>query len=245
MRTGVDFAWGRPDPTILKATGYSFVCRYLSHDTTGKSLTHAEAATYVAEGIDIVCVFEDGAARAVQGYAAGAADAAFAQAQALACGAPADVKLYFAVDFDTAGSPQRTDPYFNGIASVIGFARTGVYGGIEVVHHQMSRGVKYGWQTYAWSGGQWEPRAQLRQVQNGIKAGGIDADRNETAWPYFGQWRHPGGPTLTHAQWVWLHDDFIPKHYIAQLRAHAWTVLTSNPVKAKAIVDRYAPANIK
>ena len=238
MRTGIDFAYGTPNVGLLKATGYDFVCRYLSRDTT-KSLSHSEAAGYATEGVDIVCVFEDGAANALGGYAAGQADATFAREQAFAAGAPQDVKIFFAVDFDTAGTPQRTDAYFSGVGSVLTFARTGVYGGYEVVAHQMGRGIKYGWQTYAWSGGRWFPRAQLRQVENGITAGGVSADRDVATMPYFGQWRHPGGPTLTHSQWVWIHDVFIPRHYIANLRAHAWTVLSGDPAKAKALCDKY------
>ena len=44
---GVDYAWGRPGPAALKRAGAKFVCRYLSHDTTGKNLTRDEE--HVAE----------------------------------------------------------------------------------------------------------------------------------------------------------------------------------------------------
>jgi len=50
---------------------------------------------------------------------------------------------------------------------------------------------------------------------------------------------------LTHAQWVWLRSVFIPRHYSPALRARAWTILTSNPNAAYALVERYAPTALR
>src|SRR5262249_20698214 len=52
--------------------------------------------------------------------------------------------------------------------------------------------ITWGWQTYAWSGGQWDSRAQLRQTQNELGGGDLDADEAMTS--DYGQWR-PGGTT--------------------------------------------------
>ena len=38
-RQGLDYGWGRPSPSVLRAKGISFVCRYVSWDDTGKNLT--------------------------------------------------------------------------------------------------------------------------------------------------------------------------------------------------------------
>ncbi|MFI2206441.1 hypothetical protein ACH47Z_37915 [Streptomyces sp. NPDC020192] len=51
----------------------------------------------------------------------------------------------------------------------------------------------WGWQTYAWSGGNWDSRAQLRQVQNDITVAGHDADLDQAMAADFGQWGGKGG----------------------------------------------------
>jgi len=50
---------------------------------------------------------------------------------------------------------------------------------------------------------------------------------------------------LTHAQWAWVHNVYIPAHYAPALRARAWTTLTSNPDAALALVERYGPTNLR
>jgi len=95
--------------------------------------------------------------------------------------------------------------YMRGAASVMGgVERVGAYGEYDVVRQLFNDGlIAYGWQTYAWSYGWWEPRAQLRQVQNGITVGGEEVDRDEAWAPNYGQWgaraptpQLPGGAVL-------------------------------------------------
>ena len=200
MSNGLDFAWHQAlDYGAFKRQGFSFVARYLSHDD-GKNLHRDEAAAWLAQGINIVLVWETTSTRAEDGYAAGQQDARDAVAQAAACGAPANVPLFFAVDEDTTVGPKIT-AYAQGFASVIGIARTGVYGSYNVVRGCFDTGlVTYGWQTYAWSGGQWEPRAHLRQVQNGASVLGASSDLDQTTGPDYGQWRAqpiPEGPHMS------------------------------------------------
>ena len=57
VRKGVDYAWGRPSFSTMHHDGYSFVARYLSYDTSGKSLTHAEAQSLIHDGFDVVTVW--------------------------------------------------------------------------------------------------------------------------------------------------------------------------------------------
>jgi hypothetical protein len=187
-RYGVDYSWARPSPSSLHAQGYTFVARYLSYDTTGKNLSHAEADALIQAGLDIVSDWEEGATDALSGYALGAQEAHSAEQQALADGAPADRPIFFSVDFDaTPGDQTAIDSYFDGVASVLGVARTGAYGGYYVIKRLFDAGkIKWGWQTYAWSGGQWDSRAQLRQTQNGIAGGQFDLD--EAVADDFGQW---------------------------------------------------------
>ncbi|HEY8087196.1 MAG TPA: DUF1906 domain-containing protein [Polyangiaceae bacterium] len=187
-QNGVDYSWYRPSPSTLKADGYVFACRYLSHDTTGKNLSKSEADALIAAGVGVVDNWEDSATDALSGYNLGVSDAQTAQSQASADGAPSTRPIYFSVDFDaTSGDMAAITAYFEGVASVIGVGRTGAYGGYYVVSQLFDAGkIKWGWQTYAWSGGQWDSRAQLRQVQNGIAGGQMDLDQTVAA--DFGQW---------------------------------------------------------
>jgi hypothetical protein len=194
VRSGVDYSWARPSPAGLRAQGYTFVCRYLSYDTTGKNLSRSEADALIGAGLDIVSNWEQAADDALGGYNTGVSDAQAAAQQAAATGAPTDRPIYFSVDFDAAPSDQAAiNAYFDGVASVIGRGRTGAYGGYYVIQRLFDAGkITWGWQTYAWSGGQWEPRAQLRQVQNGIAGGQEDLDQAVAV--DFGQWGH-GAPS--------------------------------------------------
>jgi hypothetical protein len=191
---GVDYAWARPSPSHLKAEGYTFVCRYLSYDTTGKNLSLGEEASLKKAGLDIVLNWEWGAADALDGYSRGVEEAKAAEAQAKALGQPSDRPIYFSIDFDaTPGDQAALDAYFDGVASVIGRARTGAYGGYYPIQRLFDHGkVKWAWQTYAWSGGQWDSRAQLRQIENGIEGGGLDKD--EAVAADFGQFPHAAAP---------------------------------------------------
>jgi Domain of unknown function (DUF1906) len=56
---------------VIVASGYSFVCRYLSRSTLGEYLTKSEADERRAAGLDIVCVWETSAGEALDGYSAG------------------------------------------------------------------------------------------------------------------------------------------------------------------------------
>ncbi|MGE0786402.1 MAG: glycoside hydrolase domain-containing protein [Sandaracinaceae bacterium] len=192
-RHGVDYSWGRPSPSALVAGGYTFAARYLSWDTTGKNLTRAEADRLIGAGIDVVSNWEHSAGAARNGRAQGVEDATEAQRQATACGAPADRPIYFSVDFDASEAQQPAiDAYFDGVASVIGRERTGAYAGYWVIKRLFDAGkITYGWQTYAWSGGMWDSRAQLRQVQNGVTIGGAACDIDHAVANDFGQWPMP------------------------------------------------------
>ncbi|WP_245602071.1 DUF1906 domain-containing protein [Hamadaea tsunoensis] len=196
LRLGIDYSSGRPRPGQVAAAGYSFVCRYLSYSAS-KNLTKSEADALRAAGLDIVVVWETTAQRALDGSAAGAADATEAHRQAVACGMPATRPIYFAVDFDASTSQQTAiNAYFDGVASVLGRGRTGVYGGYGVTSRLFNAGkITWGWQTYAWSGGSWDARAQLRQTLNGITVDGASCDRDEAHAADFGQWG--GGPQGT------------------------------------------------
>ncbi|HEX4454685.1 MAG TPA: glycoside hydrolase domain-containing protein [Kofleriaceae bacterium] len=194
VQMGVDYSFSRPSLSGLHADGYTFVARYLSNDP-GKDLSKAEANAIIAADMSVVSNWEASSTDSLSGYNQGVDDAKTANAEAAADGAPGTRPIYFSVDFDAAESQQATiNAYFDGVASVIGRSRTGAYGGYWVIKRLFDAGkIAWGWQTYAWSGGNWDSRAQVRQVQNDILGGCCDKD--EAVATDFGQWGHGEGKT--------------------------------------------------
>lgn len=191
---GVDYSSGRPGGAALRAAGKGFACRYLSH-TASKNLTLGEATDLAAHDVSSVVVWETTASRAAASRAAGASDAAEAAAQAKSCGQPTDRPLYFAVDWDA--NPTLVVPYFQGVASVIGLDRTGAYGSFKVIKYLLDHGlIRWAWQTAAWSGGQWDSRAHIRQYAKTTMINGVACDLDTAMQADFGQWT-PGHSPIT------------------------------------------------
>ncbi|HEY4117565.1 MAG TPA: glycoside hydrolase domain-containing protein [Byssovorax sp.] len=195
-RQGVDYSWARPSPADLHADGYTFAARYVSGGGSGKDISAGEAQGLIGAGLDVVLVWEQEADAVLGGYGRGVSDAQAAASEAASSGQPGDRPIYFAVDFDAQASQQPTvDAYFDGVASVIGRGRTGAYGGYYLISRLFDDGrITWGWQAYAWSYGNWDPRAQVRQTQNGILNDQCDLDVAMT--DDFGQWGNavPVGP---------------------------------------------------
>ncbi len=170
----IDFSWARPGATAIKNAGFSGVIRYLSSDTTGKTLSAIERDEYFTEGLSIRLVFEDGAQNALAGEAQGLIDGKIALDQAKALGYPQGYGIYFAVDFD-ANSAQLSGPihdYGQGFAKALdGYYECAPYGGFNTVN-----GNGKSWQTCAWSDGKLASNANI--YQNGASAfnGGADID---------------------------------------------------------------------
>lgn len=182
-RFGIDAA-SELSAATMHDYGASFALRYVSRYVP-KMLTRGEYEALRAAGIDVAVVFEDEATNSLNGHGQGQADATFALNASRAIGMPVGRPIYFAVDFDPAGTPERTDGYFDGVASVLGSHHAGPYGGIEVVRHQLDRGFAYAWQTYAWSAGQLDSRVQLYQYANHPSV-----DYDHAYYEDFGQWSY-------------------------------------------------------
>lgn len=183
---GVDIAWDRPTIAQIKATGAHFVARYFSTDAT-KNLQASEVVSYPAAGLSIVTVWETTAGRALAGFAAGVSDAKAAELQRKGTGLPSTHVHYFAVDQDTTWA--KVQAYFQGVVSVIGMARTGCYGGYSVIQGAYAFGIRYLWQTSAWSKGQWSAHTTIRQTGATTLSGQADVDNATTA--DYGQFPRP------------------------------------------------------
>lgn len=183
---GIDIAWDRPTVTEIQATGAHFVARYFSSDPT-KDLTAGEVQQYSAAGLGIITVFETTAGRALQGHAAGTADAQQANIERAAVGLPQGMPIYFAVDTDTSWASVQA--YFDGVCSVLPKSQVGVYGGYAVAEGGHFYGLPFIWQTVAWSNGQWSSYATIKQTGGTVLSGGADIDYAEV--PDFGQYPRP------------------------------------------------------
>ena len=199
--SGVDYAWSHPGGAALAAAGFKFACRYLSHDA-GKTVQRGEADDLGAHGIELVVVYEDTANRAADGHQAGVNDGINAMKMtkgALAgytdLSMPADRPIYFAVDFDATWA--QVSDYLAGAGLSIGKNRVGVYGGLDIVTAAHNAGYRWLWQASAWSHGQWNPYAQLRQQLNTQRVNGVDCDINTAMTADFGQWTPGGGDDVT------------------------------------------------
>lgn len=189
----LDYSWARPEPQAIVDAGYQGVFRYLSHDP-GKTIEKAEADSLRAVGLDLGFVWESYATRALAGRSAGKQDAEDAVAQLKALGAPDNVAIYGAVDFDIndAQKPAAGD-YLKGMADVVGLDRVATYGGYWWVKYAKENGLatKF-WQTLAWSGGQVHPATHI--YQNGRTAFNAGADIDDVLIDDYGQWKAGTAP---------------------------------------------------
>lgn len=194
---GVDYAFP-PIPSVasLKAAGKVFVCRYGGPGSASKQLTASERDQLHAAGIAIVANAEGTADGLKGGYDVGVAWAKSADTYFARLGLPKDRPIYLSVDFDAGASHwSAIDAAMDGAASVLGRDRVGVYGGYRVIAHLAGNGkAKWFWQCYAWSGGQWHPKAHIQQYRNGVPMGGADCDLNRAMVTDYGQWT---GETMT------------------------------------------------
>jgi hypothetical protein len=193
---GVDYAWSHPGGAAVQRAGYSFACRYSSNDAT-KDISRQEADDLAAHGVWTVVVRETTANRARAGRAAGIADAKAAVARATTAGMPSGRPLYFAIDYDAPvdDKPEICD-YFRGVASVIGLARTGGYGGYDQLKWLIDAGlIRWVWQTAAWSRGRLLPGRHIYQYARTVTLNGVSCDINEALTADYGQWMPGKLPT--------------------------------------------------
>ena len=187
MIEGIDFAGHNQIDYASVAASKRFVCRYLS-GVAWKDITLDELHAWNSHGVAVVFVWELGATDPEQGYGRGVWDAQRASAQLRTLGVSDLQPIYFAVDEDTTFGPNLTG-YFTGISDTLGHSRVGVYGSYAVVGGAFDSGlVSYGWQTYAWSGGRWDRRAQLQQYSNGQTLGSLTVDLDRATSPDYAGW---------------------------------------------------------
>lgn len=197
-----DYAFTHPTIAQLQAAGITAVGRYFGQAGAPKNLTATEATHLSDAGISVFTIFEYGAQQATGGARQAAVDVAVAREQRKQTGMPDGRPFYFAVDFDIPDyAPASSDPlaklgpvgeYFKTISGEMG-PNAGGYGGYWLISRLFDAGlITWGFQTVAWSGGQWDHRACLRQGGATALGGSVDLDTPERA--DFGQWKVGAAP---------------------------------------------------
>lgn len=189
---GCDYSFARPAPSMLAQRGLKLVGRYLASDGNGKHVDKAEIGSLNAQALDVFFIYEEDGKELLGGFDAGVRVAKAAETLRIAQGVGL-VPIYFNTDFEVSDAQLPTIlAALDGIASVIGVIRTGLYGGYKAIKTAFDTGkIQWGFQTYAWSDPNkdgvtdWDPRAQLQQWANGQWGGTVDFTRAMVA--EFGQ----------------------------------------------------------
>lgn len=180
---GMDYSFARPKPSDIYAAGFRHVGRYLwkpkyDDGRTNKGLSKDELDALTKAGLKVWLIYEEDGHELTGGYDAGVrvAKAAEEFRKALGLG---ELPIYFNVDYDApAADLVNILKALDGIASVIGLNRTGLYAGYGPIKAAFdAKKITWGFQTYAWSGGKWDSRAQLQQWSNGQWGDSVDFTR--------------------------------------------------------------------
>lgn len=217
----LDYGTSRPTLSTLRGLGVTGVGRYIGWDSVpgyssiGKNITRDEARALLGAGIEIFLAFEYAKDAAARGAEQGRKDGQLAMQQLADLGAPPDMGVYFAVDYDlpdcrpdlpdtAANARAKLGPvgdYFAAISGLKHPYQVGGYGGYYAIKRLFDAGlITLGWQTIAWSGGKTDSRSHIYQskVDNGPFGSDVDV-RCHMAVPNYGQWSNaplpkPGWP---------------------------------------------------
>ncbi|KAA0100529.1 DUF1906 domain-containing protein [Mycolicibacterium sp. P1-5] len=213
----IDFAVRLVSPEQIKAAGFDGALVYVSELRPGatfdfKPVTREYTDGLMAAGLHVVSCYQYGKPNwpnapsdFTRGFDGGVADAQTALRLHGAAGGPSSAPIFFSVDEDISSDTWKSTAirWFQGINSVLGVERTGIYGGVRqlkwaigdgVVGHSTTSGYRWGWQTKAWSGGAREPAAVLFQREvvtpsdPGAVIDGVSVDVDDVLAPDFGQW---------------------------------------------------------
>ncbi len=216
----IDFAHRLVPPDQVKAAGYDGALVYVSELRPGatfdfKPVTREYADGLRAQGLHVVSCYQYGKPGWVnspsdftRGYDGGVADAQTALRLHGAAGGPDSAPIFFSVDEDIDAATWKSlgVKWFQGLNSVMGVERTGIYGGNRqlawaindgVIGHSTTPGYRWAWQTKAWSGGNREPAAVLFQTEvvtasdPGAMIGDVHVDVDLVLAADFGQWDLP------------------------------------------------------
>lgn len=174
---GADYSFARPSIELLVARGIRVVPRYVwppkyADGRTNKGISREEYDALRAAGIEVAFSYETDSTDPIMGFDTGVRHATHAGELVNRLGLP-ELPLHFNADrFISDSEIPGVLRGLEGAISVVGEGRTALYGQYSVIKAAFDEGlIKYGWQTYAWSGDgkgstRWDPRATMQQWQN-------------------------------------------------------------------------------
>lgn len=204
MTTAIDYSFASPDPAAVKAAGISGVLVY-----TGPARpSAAQIADIRAHGLTVCLIQETDPNRSQQGFAAGVADAIYADGRADEVGYPTSCAVAYVVSDGSAGDPSsgagRIAQYASGIASVS--RRPRFYYGNTYACSAALQGDPHGLGT--WIPSTWGQGTLLSQEAN-TPSPIADTDLNTVHAPY-GAWGATGDDDVTPEQMAtigqWIKD---------------------------------------
>jgi Domain of unknown function (DUF1906) len=212
----IDFSQRLVPADQIKSAGYGGALVYVSELRAGatfdfKPVTREYVDSLRAAGLQIVSCYQFGKpgwpdpSDYTRGYDGGVADAQTALRLHGAAGGTASAPIFFSVDEDIDLDTWNTlaVQWFQGINSILGVNRTGIYGHAAacgwaikdaVIGASTTVGHWWAWQTRAWSHGEREARAVLYQAvvdtasTPGVALGDTHVDVDDVLAPDFGQW---------------------------------------------------------
>ncbi len=215
----IDFAEHLVPADRIAAAGYAGAVVYVSESRPGanfdfKPVTRGYTDALRAAGLHVVSNYQYGKpgwptpSDYTRGFDGGVADAQNALRLHAAAGGPDAAPIFFSVDEDIDATAWKAiaSQWFRGINSVLGVARTGIYGHARacawaaadgVIGSSTTPGHRWAWQTRAWSGGSREPTAVLYQTailtatDPAVVLGGVHVDADDVLAADFGQWDLP------------------------------------------------------
>jgi len=160
----LDYSFARPDPSRVKAAGYSGVIRYLSHSAS-KTLTAAERDVLHANGLGIALLWDSSRHRPLTSRNGGYFDGAHANAMASVLDWPKDRPIYTAIDIHTVRDGLKiVANYLGGFEAAIWPHPLGIYGEIEIIEFCARYDTPYLWQTQPWQRVEVSSRARIVQL---------------------------------------------------------------------------------
>ena len=151
-----------------------------------KGLTKQEVNHILQHGGHIVSAYESmGNHISYFSQAQGEKDARTAYYLAKIIGQPAKTPIHFAVDCEilTASDLQKIKAYFLGIRKTLKEYTVGVYGDFDVIQNIVAASY---WQTYAWSAGKLNKKANVYQFRNDVTEHNHQVDDDKVGggfWP--------------------------------------------------------------
>ena len=196
MSEGFDWSTGWLTGPQVRAAGGVLAGRYAVPDLSpaGRGISAAEYATHKAAKVSVFLYYEGTASWMLGGWDAGVEAAHIAEASKANAAMPERQPIHYAHDIDPDPNHfPAIEACLDGIASVVGWDKIGVYAGWLLIDHLARLGkIRYFVQTIAWEYGRGvHPAATAYQYDTRDVAsnyvGGVACDRVRSLVDNFGQ----------------------------------------------------------